>query len=35
MCGEGQAVDTAEAELLVSIACAVCTFLSRRGQGET
>lgn len=32
---EGQAADTAEAELLVSIACAVCTFLSRRGPGDT
>lgn len=32
---EGQAVDTTEAELLVSTACAVCTFLSRRGQGDT
>ncbi len=29
---EGQAVDTAEAELLVSVACAVCTFLTRRNQ---
>jgi hypothetical protein len=27
---EGQAVDTAEAELVVSVACAVCTFLVRR-----
>lgn len=29
---EGQAVDTAEAELLVSVTCAVCTFLTRRNQ---
>ena len=29
---EGQAVDTAEAELLVSVACAVCTFLTRRNR---
>lgn len=29
---EGQPVDTAEAELLVSVACAVCTFLTRRSQ---
>lgn len=29
---EGQAVSSAEAELVVSVACAVCTFLSRRGQ---
>lgn len=29
---EGQAVDTAEAELLVSVACAVCTFLTRRNK---
>lgn len=27
---EGQKVDTSEAELIVSVACAVCTFLSRR-----
>jgi hypothetical protein len=27
---EGQAVATAEAELVVSVACAVCTFLARR-----
>ena len=31
---EGQTVDTFEAELLVSVACAVCTFLSRRDQGN-
>ena len=29
---EGQAIDTTEAELLVSVACAVCTFLARRNQ---
>ena len=29
---EGQAVTTEEAELVVSVACAVCIFLSRRGQ---
>ncbi|KZD07420.1 hypothetical protein AUP43_02345 [Oceanibaculum pacificum] len=29
---EGQEIDTAEAELLVSVACAVCTFLSRRNS---
>ena len=27
---EGQAVETAEAELVVSVACAVCTFLVHR-----
>lgn len=29
---EGQTVDTAEAELVVSVACAVCTFLTRRSN---
>ena len=29
---EGQTIDSAEAELLVSVACAVCTFLAKRGQ---
>lgn len=29
---EGQTVDTMEAELLVSVACAVCTFLTKRGR---
>lgn len=29
---EGQTVDTAEAELIVSVACAVCTFLSPRAD---
>ena len=29
---EGQAVATEEAELVVSVACAVCTFLTKRGQ---
>ena len=30
---EGQAVATEEAELVVSVACAVCTFLSRQSRG--
>lgn len=29
---EGQAVSSEEAELVVSVACSVCTFLSRRSQ---
>ena len=29
---EGQAVSSEEAELVVGVACAVCTFLSRRGR---
>lgn len=29
---EGRAVATEEAELVVTVACAVCTFLTRRGQ---
>ena len=29
---EGQAVETVEAELLVSVACAVCTFLTKRNE---
>ncbi|ABQ30019.1 AbiJ-NTD4 domain-containing protein [Acidiphilium cryptum] len=29
---EGQAVSSEEAELVVSVACAVCTFLTKRGQ---
>ena len=29
---EGQAVDTAEAEMVVIVACAVCTFLTGRTQ---
>ena len=29
---EGQAVTTEEAELVVSVACAVCSFLSRRDR---
>jgi AbiJ N-terminal domain 4 len=29
---EGQAVTTEDAELVISVACAVCTFLSRRGR---
>ena len=29
---EGQAVSSEEAELVVSVACAVCTFLSKRGR---
>lgn len=32
---EGQAVTTEEAELVVSVACSVCTFLSRRSRGDT
>ena len=31
---EGQAVTTEEAELVVTVACAVCTFLSRRAGGQ-
>ena len=31
---EGQTVDTAEAELVVSVACAVCTFLTRRSNRD-
>ena len=31
---EGQTVDTAEAELVVSVACAVCTFLIRRSNRD-
>jgi len=30
---EGQQVETEEAELVVSVACAVCTFLTQRGNG--
>ena len=32
---EGQAVTTEEAELVVSVACSVCTFLSRRSREDT
>lgn len=31
---EGQAVTTEEAELIVSVACSVCTFLSRRSASD-
>ena len=32
---EGQTVNTSEAELIVSVACAVCTFLSRRERSRS
>lgn len=31
---EGQTVDTTEAELVVSVACAICTFLTRRSNRD-
>lgn len=32
---EGQAVKTEEAQLVVSVACAVCTFLSQRSEADS
>ena len=31
---EGQQVDTPEAELIVSVACAICTYLAKRAETQ-